>query len=352
MARIDPADWAEEHLEGVRKRGASIEATCPFCGKAGHLYLHREEGYFTCFAKNCGQSGRDLTRLIAQVEGVTMAEARRRMFRGLVEFKRRRPEGTATFADRMRELREGKKLEPVDVAPPPGMTQVWDGKRWKMPTYLLERGVSRRLARRFGLGFCGPGLCSSAPEGCVFPEEAKLCTEIGRCRYANRIVLPYSCPGGRSFNTRATEKDQEPKYLNPPAPKGRLLYGWQNAVEGGELVVVEGPFDVLRLVVHGIAAVAVMGLVLGPAQLRLLSQLRLASATVMLDAGVETEAQALASSLLGAVGEVFVARLPGKADPGEATREQAWEALRTARPHRAGRTDRAAGLRSRLSGLF
>lgn len=346
---VDPSAWIEANLDGVRRRGVSYEADCPFCGKSGHLYVHGEDGHFTCF--KCGAGGRDMVRLVAEVEGVTVAEARRRMFRDTVEFKRSRPAEVAQVGGRLRALLGREPEPPIDTAPPASMVPVWDGARWRMPTYLSERGLTRRLARRYGLGFCGPSLCATAPSSCRFPEDTRDCVEQGRCRYANRIVLPYSCPNGRSFTTRAADGETEPKYLNPPAPKGRLLYGWQAAHEGGELVLVEGPFDALRLASHGIASVAVMGLSLGGPQLNLLSQLRLASVTLMLDAGVETEAIGMASDLVGSVREVYVARLPDGADPGDSTREQAWAAFREAERFKAGRGSLAASIGRKLGGL-
>jgi DNA primase len=348
---IDPGAWVEAHLEGVHKRGGSYEADCPFCGKAGHLYVHAGEGYWTCFAASCGASGRDLTRLIAEVEGLTIAEARRRLFREVVEFRRRQLVEPEQVNERLRRLRVREKQLTVDTPPPPGLVPVFDGRRWRMPQYLLDRGVTRRLAMAYGIGHCSDRLCPEAPAGCHFPEGTPTCTERGRCRYGNRVILPYRCPNGRSFQARALLPDLEPKYLNPPSPKGVLLYGWESAVTGGELVVSEGPFDVLRLIGHGMAAVAVMGLSLGRGQLNLLAQLRLASVTVMLDAGVVTEALGMAGDLIGVAGEVYVAELPAGLDPGDTTRDQAWQAYRGAKRYRGGRSTRAGAIGGRLRAL-
>lgn len=342
---IDPSSWVEEHLAGARKRGESWEADCPFCGKGGHLYVHGEDGYFTCF--KCGESGRDLVKLLAEVEGITLKEARRRMFRDAVQFKQR-PRDAAAAAGRLAALRESRDEPKVDTPPPATFNPVWDGKRWRMPRYLADRGVSRRLARKLGMGWCGARLCDDAPKACEFPEGSRLCTEYDRCRYAHRVVLPFSCPNGRSFTTRTTEPDAEPKYLNPPTPKGRLLYGWPLVEPGGDVVLVEGPFDAIRLAAHGLAALAVMGLSLSSAQRSLLTQLRPASITLMLDAGVETEAQGMAASVLGVGGAVYIAQLPAGLDPGDSGADQAWSAFRSAEEYRAGRGGFAAAIGRKL----
>lgn len=347
---IDPADWIEAHLDGVRRRGGSYEANCPFCGKAGHLYVHAEEGYFKCYGGGCGSSGRDLVRLIAEVEGVTFSEARKRLLGNEEEARPRRPASPSDLATRVRRLRGREPdFHQVDTAPPASMVPVWDGQKWRVPRYLTEkRGMTRRLARRFGLGFCRQALCDTAPTSCEFPADTPDCVDRGRCRYGDRIILPFSCPNGRAFTTRAALDGQEPKYLNPPGPRGRLLYGWQNVQTGGELIFVEGPFDVLRLAAHGLAAVAVMGLSLGSAQVRLVGQAHLSSVTLMLDAGVETEAQLMAADLLGTAGAVFIARLPAGIDPGSSTREQAWEAFRGAQRYTGDRGSWATAIGEKL----
>jgi hypothetical protein len=348
-----PADWVRANLSGVRPRGASLEADCPACGKSGHLYVHGEKGYFTCFAKNCGFSGRNLIPLIAKVEGITESEARTRYFRGVVEFTQSRPKSVDGIHGRLCELRNRVKggaiveKPAVDVAPPRSMISVWDGARWRMPSYLLERGISRRLARAYGIGFCGDDLCDRAPGACAFVR--KTCVELGRCRYAGRIVLPFSCPNGRSFTARATDPQEGLRYLNPPSPKGRLLYGFQSALVGGELVVVEGPFDSLKLAAHGIPSVALMGLSMTTTQRGLLAQLQLTAVTLMLDAGVESDALKIAASLVGVAREVFIARLPGTLDPGETTREQAFLSLREAEPFIGARSSLASSHLRRLS---
>ena len=349
MRRLDPAQWIEANLAGVRKRGISYEAECPSCGKPGHLYVHGERGYFTCFAKGCGFRGRDLARLIAQVEGISEAEARERMFRDAVRFSAPRPASTKSAREKLDELRAkvGTPTDSVtvDVPTPASMIPIWDSRRWRMPRYLLDRGISRRTARRFGLGFCEDWLCPEAPSACRFPEKSKTCIELRRCRYAGRVILPIVCPAGRSFTARSFFASDDLRYLNPPAPKGRLLFGWQSVVPEGELVVVEGPFDALRLAVFGLPAVAVMGLTLSPQQRSLLFQVKASSITVMLDSGIEAEAQAMASSLLAVTEKVYVARLPEGLDPGESDHEQVWTALKIAEEFRA---DRAGTARSFL----
>lgn len=365
---FDIGKWAEGNLKGAQRRGASYEADCPFCGKRGHLYLHAERGYWTCFAGGCGRSGRNIARLMAEVEGIPVVEAYKKMLRGKYDLPIGpiSPERTAALAERVRRLRlpspgpgaatlagggcEGNQEAPdVAIALPKTMVPVWDGHTWRMPKYLIERGLTRRLAVRYGLGFCGEGLCDDAPNACQFPDRLK-CVDYGRCRYAHRIILPIECPGGRSFTARSVDPSAERKYLNPPAPKGKLLFGWNQAVKpGGELVIVEGPFDVLRLASHGIGAVAVMGITLARYQRRLLISIKPSTITVMLDGGVEARTIKIANDMLGIAHQVFIASLPDGIDPGEADKTTAWNAIRNARRYTASRADMASSLLRRLT---
>jgi DNA primase len=352
--KLDPACWAEDNLPGAVRRGASYKADCPICGKKGHLYVHAEEGFWTCFAGECGESGSSLVKLISAVEGITISEANQRLFREHVRFERRVAE-PSTQNQRLRLLKTKTIMHDlVDVPPPPGMIPIWDGKAWRMPKYLLERGISRRQARKFGLGFCREQLCDQAPVGCEFPEGTPSCVERGRCRYGNRIIFPYECPNGRSFTAR-TIGDVEPKYLNPPDKRSRLLYGWQLVALNSDIVIVEGPTDVIRLDKHGLRAVAPFGLRLSAAQRNLLQQASVATITVMQDAGVETNALKIASEVSGLAEDVFVAKLPQGIDPGDSTREIAWKAYREADKYTAGFVTRGVsflGLQSRVKEKF
>ena len=356
---FDIFEWAESSLGKVRRRRASIEADCPFCGKAGHLYIHAEKGYFRCYAKNCGESGRDLSKLIAETSGISLSEAKKSLFRQAVNFQTPRKErlspsyGPAAASVRLRNGGASSVAENPDGAnqgpsgpsiPVPRSTvPVWDGDRWRMPKYLLARGVTRRIAARYNLGYCTDRLCSDAPTPCNFLAGEKTCLDFGRCRYADRIILPIECPAGQAFTARTVIPEERLRYLNPPFPKGRLLYGWKQAVKPEiEIVLVEGPFDAIRLASHGIASVAVMGLFLSPDQRDLLASVRFTAITIMLDYGVVEDAYKMARSLSGLDSLIFIASLPAGCDPGETDKETAWRALRQATEYKASR-EKASG---------
>src|SRR5687767_14431794 len=141
--------------------------------------------------------------------------------------------------------------------------------------YLASRNVSREAAQRFGLGFAPReiGLLRSYLNTLGFDDQRLLDSgllvqreeaEEPRPRFRNRLVFPIYDASNRlsGFGGRLIGPG-EPKYLNsadsPTFTKGRLLYGlnWARpAIRRDErLLLVEGYFDVVRLVLAGIESV-------------------------------------------------------------------------------------------------
>ena len=141
--------------------------------------------------------------------------------------------------------------------------------------YLEKRNVSREAAERFGLGFAPReiGLLRGYLNTLGY-DDARLLSagilvqreeaEEPRPRFRGRLMFPIYDASGRlsGFGGRLIGPG-EPKYLNsadsPTFTKGRLLYGlnWaRHAIRRDErLLLVEGYFDVVRLVLSGIESV-------------------------------------------------------------------------------------------------
>jgi len=141
--------------------------------------------------------------------------------------------------------------------------------------YLAKRNVSRDAGQRFGLGFAPReiGLLRSYLNTLGY-DDARLLSggllvkreeaEEPRPRFRGRLMFPIYDASGRpsGFGGRLIGPG-EPKYLNssdsPTFTKGRLLYGlnWaRHAIRRDErLLLVEGYFDVVRLVLAGIETV-------------------------------------------------------------------------------------------------
>ncbi len=316
---FDFGEYFERSLPSAREVGGEVAGDCPFCGRPDKLWANAQTGRWICF--RCDEGGRP-ARLIAELEGITVAQAEAMIFRA--SFTARRRLTPESMVDRFRDaLAQDGGLE--DAPLPEGFTPVWDpaASRWRMPLYLLDRGVTREAARHFGIGFCNSG------------------------RYAHRVIVPVDCPNGSAWVARATDGSLYPKYLNPPgAPLGRLLMGWDD-LAGGDFVIVEGAFDVVRFWQHGIAAVATLGKVLHPEQLGLLRCLpKDATPTVMLDPEEGSAPFKMASRLRCHFGSVYIASLPLGTDPGSSTVDQAQAALDAAVPFSGAS---GASLRARLT---
>lgn len=157
--------------------------------------------------------------------------------------------------------------------------------------YLEERGVSRQLADRVGLGFAPReiGLLRGHLTTLGFDEERMIAAGLvvvpeegvePRPRFRGRLMFPIYDISNRivGFGGRLLGPG-EPKYLNSAEStifsKGRLLYGlnWakQAARRDERMLVVEGYFDALRLIDAGVeSVVAPMGTALTEEQAKLI----------------------------------------------------------------------------------
>ena len=141
--------------------------------------------------------------------------------------------------------------------------------------YLAKRNITREAGQRFGLGFAPReiGLLRGYLNTLGFDDDRLLSggllvkreeAEEPRPRFRGRLMFPIYDVSGRlsGFGGRLIGPG-EPKYLNsadsPTFTKGRLLYGlnWaRHAIRRDErLLLVEGYFDVVRLVLAGIESV-------------------------------------------------------------------------------------------------
>ncbi len=213
--------------------------------------------------------------------------------------------------------------------------------------YLAGRAIALDQAAQNGLGWAPPGtafLAAMQELGISEPVllEAGLVArrDDGRVvpRFRERLLFPIHDLRGRvvGFGGRLL-RDGEPKYLNSPETplfqKGRLLYNLhaaRAAIRQQETVLlVEGYFDVLRLVLAGVEhVVAGLGTALTPDQAALLR--RTAPSAILLydsdSAGLRATFRA-ADELLRHGVRVRVGTLPPGDDPDTLVRTGGAEAL-------------------------
>lgn len=256
----------------LKRVGNSFRGPCPFHhGKNDNFSVTLRGGY-KCFV--CGESG-DVFTFVQKHLGLDFVEAVKLV-------------GAKTGVD-VREV--ARRTEEKDPREPfweinAAAADFFRRRLWESPDgeaareYLTSRGISREDADRFGIGYApsdrtamrdslaslGFDADRQLAEGLLVVRES---SPEARARFRHRLMFPIYDGAGHvvGFGGRVLG-DSEPKYLNSAESevfaKRRLLYGlnWakQAIRKADRLIIVEGYFDVIRLMLAGITeAVAPLG---------------------------------------------------------------------------------------------
>lgn len=243
-------------------------ANCPYCSDEGfHLYLHTRKRVFHCF--RCGSKGKhnyssDRGNLQSAFEA---DDARATSERGPLQLPRRIRGGLTIHAER----------------------------------YLAKRGLLE--------------------SDCI---RHKIYCADTRSIYFGRIIVPCNPSYDKCdyFTARAYTRIGWPKYLNPPGGKSRLYVSptkpddeFDQYWQPHELLLVEGPFDMLKASRHGPCA-ALLGKQLSvPVAKEIIAKYE--KVYIMLDNGIpETAAAMQIENQLSLFVETQIFKCPKK-DPGE-----------------------------------
>lgn len=279
-------------LGGLRRRGDRLVGPCPVHGgdNPNAFVVDGRRGLWNC---HTACRGGDVIELIRALDGVSYAEIARTL--GAMETAR-----IASADDTSARTCPDDALGQPMSAPTTraGVFQPYTRRLTLDPehAFLASRGISPETARCFEVGaWYGHGMLA----GCI---AVRLHDLGGRpLGYAGRRLQP----GDRG------------KWVLPRGlPKSALLYGWHHMCAATQMVVAEGPWEVLRLHQLGIPAVALLGVHASHEQLRLLRAKR---CRVMLDgdSAGRAAAQTLARDL-----RAPVIRLPPDCDPADLNDQQ------------------------------
>ncbi|OGQ99256.1 MAG: DNA primase [Deltaproteobacteria bacterium RIFOXYD12_FULL_55_16] len=282
----DAADIAEiigEHV-ALKRAGTNLKGLCPFhAEKTPSFTVNPERKTYHCFG--CGEGG-DVFSFMMNFHRLSFAEALKELAR---KYQIALPEKPLN----PQELEKSRKREALQAANEKAaelfqQLLLTDPGAQKAREYLALRGIPEEITQEFRLGFAPDSwnfLVNALPRQNITPEAAR---EAGLIvardnggfydRFRNRVMFPITGLTGRiiAFGGRILD-DGQPKYMNSPESpvfdKSRTLFGlYQNREhirQARNCLVVEGNFDLLSLVVHGVRnVVAPLGTALTQAHIR------------------------------------------------------------------------------------
>jgi len=323
----------------LKRTGSDYRGPCPFHGGTHRNFavIPKKNRYY-CFV--CHESG-DVFSWLMKRFGMDYPTAVREAARraGIVI-----PEGPSRSGPDPRE----PLFEAVAVAQDWFTRQLLESPEGAVAReYLAGREISLEIAAEHGLGFAPPGRGFLAAMQALGLQDAVLleagltaARDDGKVvpRFRSRLLFPIHDLRGRvaGFGGRLLVPG-EPKYLNSPETpifhKGKQLYNLhqaKSAIRKAESVIlVEGYFDVFRLILAGIEhVVAPLGTSLTAEQAGLLRRFA-PSATLLYDsdpAGLRATFRA-GDELLRHGVRVRVATMPAGEDPDTLVRKGGAEAL-------------------------
>jgi DNA primase len=347
----------------LKRSGATWKGLCPFHGeKTPSFHVNREKGFFHCFGCHVGG---DVIKFVELHEKVSFPEAVR-MLAG--RFGLAVPETPETESGGTTAAEREALLKVHEVAAEWFRAQLTTPAGARVRQQLAARNISEQTIADLGIGFApatrealkahltdrGFAMPLLLRSGLVVQRDSGEIVD----RFRNRLMIPICRDAGSvvAFGGRATESDQQPKYLNSPETpiysKSRTLYGLNYTKAAirklNYAVLVEGYFDFAQLVQAGISPiVASCGTALTPQQAQLLR--RFTSKVVLSfdpDAAGQGAAVRSCELLVGEGFDVNVAVLPAGADPDTFVQRQGRDAyqdrLRASVPYLQFLLDRAA----------
>lgn len=280
-SRCDIVDVVSTYVN-LKRRGRNMVGLCPFHSeKTPSFNLYPENGSFYCFG--CGAGG-DVITFIRRIENLDYMEAIRFLAQraGLQVPEDQVDDGLAKLKAQILEInRESARYFHKVLLSQQGKPGL---------EYLLNRGLTMRTIRHFGLGFSASGRFDLvdylSQKGYRTNEmiQANVAYKAGSGRvvdrFFGRVMYPIIDLRGNviAFGGRLLG-DGKPKYLNtsdtPVFRKSNGLFAMNFAKNSGldQLILAEGYMDVIALHQAGFTnAIATLGTALTVEQARLMAR--------------------------------------------------------------------------------
>jgi len=264
-------------------KGREYTGLCPFHKeKTPSFTVNDDKGFYHCFG--CGAHG-DIIRFLTESEKMPFLEAVEYLanMAGL-KMPELSPQQTQI------QKQHAALFEIMECACQFFQMHLFGPTGTEAKNYLVRRGMSSDMAKRFRLGYApqGQGLCDHLTAKGFSLKDCQALGLIAKNRDGNgfhdyfydRVMFPVMNKRGRviAFSGRMLHQG-EPKYLNSPETdlfhKGELLYGLPQALETvrkqNEALIVEGNMDVISLHEAGFTqAMAPLGTAFTEEQIKLL----------------------------------------------------------------------------------
>jgi DNA primase len=231
---------AKTEIDRVTDKEVFLKS-CPQCGSPGShastISVSREKRLFFCW--RCNYKG-GWVKIIAKLANMSFQDAARMIGDDL-------------------NLRVEKKKEPKLVRaielPPRSPWTV------RSENYLRDRGISKQTEEEFGLYYCSLG------------------------KFQGRIIIPIRVNGiAVAFQGRAVDPKVEPRYRGPwDMPKNLVWFNLDRYRPGMKVVIVEGPFDVMKLHELGIFAICPLGKTISEDQIFVLTKVGIREIVLLQD---------------------------------------------------------------------
>jgi DNA primase len=249
----------------LKKTGQNYKGLCPFhTEKTPSFIVNPEKQIFKCFG--CGKGGNIYT-FIMDYEKHSFVDAVKKAadFAGISLPVTEQSAKEINYFQKLYQINENACEFFEDI--------LYKPKNEEQLNYFLKRNISEKTIKAFRLGYAPDSydqllgrlknsvldLQEAAKLGLIQEKEDK-----GKFydKFRHRVMFPFQNVSGKiiGFGGRKLREEQQPKYLNSPESpvykKGKILYGLHQAVnsirENGFVIIVEGYFDLLRLVEEGI----------------------------------------------------------------------------------------------------
>ncbi len=267
--RTDIVAVISEHVV-LKKVGGNFKGLCPFHSeKTPSFSVSSEKRIYHCFG--CGVGG-NAFKFIMETQSISFVDAVKHLAeRAGIPLPKNaanhRPDPKQEERDDLRKINEAaaRYFHSLLEHPEDGL---------KARNYLRDRHFEPEILRRYRVGWSAPtwqGLLdhvrrkSSIPverlvrSGLVVQKENSSNTYD---RFRGRVIFPIKDLHGSvvGFGGRTVAEEDQPKYLNSPETilyqKGATLFGMDEAKHAirkeNQVILVEGYFDQMRAVQHGI----------------------------------------------------------------------------------------------------